>query len=148
MKKTLLVFTVLLMLIFPGMAPHSAMMDVYGQGNVREVPVSRLDTVLQPARSADSVLPDVSTVNEKQDFWIAPNPSLEFINIYGNSDRPENLTVHVYTILGRRLYTFHPELQSSGQLLHEDTSRWLPGTYLVRIEADGTVLKTMRFVKR
>lgn len=148
MKKTLLVFTVLFMMIFRGMAPHSVYMDIYGQGDMRDAPVSGLDTAFQPTRSADPLLSDGTAGNEKQDFWIAPNPSLEFINVYGNGDRPEKLAIHVYTILGRRLYTFHPELQNGGLLLHEDTSRWLPGTYLVRIEADGTVLKTMRFVKR
>lgn len=80
-------------------------------------------------------------------FWIAPNPSDEFIDIYASGISGE-ISIHVFTILGKKLYSFRPQGLRDKLLLHEDVTSWLPGTYLVRLEQNGTVLKTMRFIRR
>ena len=81
-------------------------------------------------------------------LWIAPNPSVDFLNLYAKAPPTGDITVAVYNILGRRMYSFEPVLEDGSLLLHEDVSTWISGTYLVRIEQAGKVLKTMRFVKR
>ncbi len=83
-----------------------------------------------------------------KDLWIAPNPSVDFLNVWTEIPPSGKVSIGVYNILGGRLYTFEPDLHDASILLHEDVSNWISGTYLVRIEDDGKVLKTVRFVKR
>jgi len=87
-------------------------------------------------------------IHTAKDLWIAPNPSIDFLNVWAQVPPTGKVSIGIYNILGRRLYAFEPELQDEPLLLHEDASTWISGTYLVRIESDGKVLKTMRFVKR
>jgi peroxiredoxin len=82
------------------------------------------------------------------DLWIAPNPSDSYLNVYSKTPYDGSVTVSVYNMIGSRLYTFKPQTQANGLLLRQDASSWYSGTYLVRIEHNGIVQKTMRFVKR
>lgn len=84
----------------------------------------------------------------KSDIWIAPNPSADYLTIYAKSSLVGQVSIGVYNILGSRLHVFKPLVQGNTLLLREDASSWYPGTYLVRIESNGSVLRTMRFVKR
>ena len=108
-----------------------------------ELPVAASDKKTEVMISSDD--------HEKGDvseYWIAPNPSSDFLDLYTSVRATDGLTVRVYNIVGKELKVLYPETSGSDMLLHEDATSWLPGTYLVRIEVHGTVLKTMRFVRR
>lgn len=84
----------------------------------------------------------------ESELWIAPNPASDFLNVYSSITLPETVTISVHDILGTKRYMFTPTPQDKDQLLHIEVNEWTSGTYLVRIESAGKVLKTMRFVKR
>jgi peroxiredoxin len=113
-----------------------------------DIEFSDLDQALSATGAEKPVSPGASLPHGPDEIWIAPNPSNEFLAIYANGQEKEQLRIHVYSILGSRLFTFYPERQSSELLLREDASDWLTGTYLVRVEREDRVLKTMRFVRR
>ena len=101
--------------------------------------------------STGAVKPGTSGIrnpDNEHNLWIAPNPSSDFLNIHAKARPSDNTTITIYNILGRHLYTLKPGLQDQTVLHREDVSNWIPGTYLVRIENNGAVLKTMRFVRR
>lgn len=114
--------------------------------------------ILQAQNMADTGLlshhtSDASEVMEQENpsdragFWIAPNPSEDFMDIYTSGISGE-VTIHVFTLVGKKLCSFKPQVLNGDLLLHTDVSSWLPGTYLVRLEQNSTVLKTMRFIRR
>ncbi len=107
-----------------------------------------LDTAIAGTGAQKPGTAGINSLEDAPNLWIAPNPSTDFLNVYAHGTQGKQVSVHVYSILGRRLYSFDPEMKANDLLLHEDAGTWLPGTYLVRIESDGKVLKTMRFVKR
>lgn len=118
------------------------------QGNVQwDVSFSSLDAAIANTGAEKPLSSGVNDAVRLRDYWIAPNPSVDFMDVY-TAQASAGLSLHVYSILGKRLYSYKPQ-GSTGELLHrEDVSGWLPGTYLVRVERNGTVLKTMRFVRR
>ncbi len=115
---------------------------------VWDVDFTDLDLALANSGAIKPGASGISDLDPKSDLWIAPNPSADFLNIYTKSNQAGELSIGVYNILGSRLHVFKPSVQGNALLLREDASTWYPGTYLVRIESNGAVLKTMRFVKR
>jgi peroxiredoxin len=119
------------------------------EGNVSwDVDFVNLDAALAAAGAVKPGSTGINDVERKSDLWIAPNPSQDFLNVYSKRRLPDGVSISVYNLLGSRLNVFTPGLLDQAQILHEEVSTWLSGTYLVRIESNGTVLKTMRFVKR
>ena len=96
--------------------------------------------------SADD--PIAKQAKQTEDFWIAPNPSPGDLYLYSSGKTSDGILVHVYTMVGTKLHTFRPEELDGKLMLKGDTGSWLPGTYLVQIERNGVVLKTMRFVRK
>jgi hypothetical protein len=90
----------------------------------------------------------IKSRSEDRDFWIAPNPASDFLSLYSANELEADAIVRIFNIVGRELKTLYPKTTDSETILREDVSSWLPGTYLVRIESNGKVLKTMRFVRR
>jgi hypothetical protein len=115
---------------------------------VWDVEFADLDLALANTGAMKPGTSGIADQNGKSDLWIAPNPSSDFLNIYSKVNPIGEVSIGVYNILGSRLYVFKPLINGNTLLLREDASSWYPGTYLVRIESNGSVLRTMRFVKR
>jgi peroxiredoxin len=115
---------------------------------VWDVEFADLDLALANTGAVKPGTSGIADQNGKSDLWIAPNPSSDFLNIYSKVNPVGEVSIGVYNILGSRLHVFKPLINGNTLLLREDASSWYPGTYLVRIESNGSVLRTMRFVKR
>jgi hypothetical protein len=96
--------------------------------------------------SIDAIVDGINP-EDQEELWIAPNPASDFLNIYAKQRPSGKVTVTLYTLMGERVKTL-PIQEDPSLLVKEDVSALQSGTYLVRIEDNGTVLKTMRFVKR
>ena len=90
----------------------------------------------------------VSDTPADKDFWIAPNPASDVLDLYGAGISADGLKIRIFNMVGREITVLRPEAMANDQLLHVDTASWIAGTYLVRIEKADAVLKTMRFVLR
>jgi hypothetical protein len=86
--------------------------------------------------------------SEDRDFWIAPNPASDYLNLHSGEGLHADATIRIFSIVGRELKSLHPKESDGDSILKEEVSSWVPGMYLVRIESNGKVLKTMRFVRR
>ncbi|HLF65583.1 MAG TPA: redoxin domain-containing protein [Saprospiraceae bacterium] len=113
-----------------------------------DVELVDLDAALTITGAVKPGTSSVNDLNHTSDLWIAPNPSADFLNVYTKVRPAGEISVSVYNMLGNRLHSFKPSVQDQALLVHEDASGWYSGTYLVRIQNNGTVLKTMRFVKK
>ncbi len=81
-------------------------------------------------------------------LWIAPNPAQNIAAVYsdGISEHSE-VTVHIYNIVGQQIATIQGSSHTHPQIAGFDTQSWNSGTYLVRIEHDGRIVRTLRLVK-
>lgn len=113
-----------------------------------DVKLADLDAAIAATGAVKPGSTGTSDPTKKADLWIAPNPSPDFLNVYSKIPPTGSVSISVYNMLGSRLHQYKPLIQDNAMILHAEASTWYPGTYLVRIESNGTVLKTMRFVKR
>lgn len=113
-----------------------------------DVEFADLDAALSATGAEKPGISGVSDNGNDSDLWIAPNPGTDFLNLYSKTRPTGEVKITVYNLLGGRLLTREPLPGSNTQILHEDVSGWQSGTYLVRIESKGVVLKTVRFVKK
>jgi hypothetical protein len=133
--------------MFPLSALCQSAADTYDANTFRQGSASHFHSDLgQGGEMQGNLEPDEYDIDHN--LWIAPNPSSDFLNIHAKNKPSGKVQISVYNILGRRMYTLKPGLQEQTLVHREDVSEWIPGTYLVRIESDGAVLKTMRFVRR
>ncbi len=69
---------------------------------------------------------------------IAPQPLSGSGTVHYRLDKPANLTLSVYTILGERILYTNAGMQAAGEYtLPINTANLLPGMYLCRLEAGG-----------
>lgn len=80
-------------------------------------------------------------------LWIAPNPSSDLLNIYGGDLQHSGVSVSIFDMFGRLVMSGYTG-EDDPVLLREDISGWISGTYLVRVQSEGKMVKTLHFIKQ
>ena len=120
--------------------------DVDGFGNAGTI--EALDEALL-ATGAEK--PSATSVNDPATqvfFRIAPNPSSHRIHVDIQVEKPSEIDLRVYDILGKEIEQVFSGYQSN--LLahyHKPVAHWRSGTYFVKVQVDGRLIRTVPFVK-
>lgn len=116
------------------------------------------DTLIQPDPAIMKLMPwkqEISTVS-KTGFTLGtplPNPTTAGVtipvNLQGMSHNTQRAIVRVYTATGEIVSEIHQNVQG-GQVeeITLDGSRWIAGTYLVKVEVEGATATTTFVVQR
>jgi len=78
---------------------------------------------------------------EEYEFAAFPNPSSSFINIVLNRQKAESVTLELYDITGRIVYTSIPSERQAGQYQTKIINRGYSGMYILKVKVGDTTFQ-------
>ena len=90
---------------------------------------------------------DVNNIDKEQYLLLYPNPAHDYITIEFNLPYDtESIIAEIVTIQGKPVEIYRLSGNRGEKII--DMRKFIPGTYLVRLWANGIVLETGKFVKK